>query len=108
MYIFVILSNCKKLVLSNTVAAVACQLYAAGWNVKMYSGSVCRNQIRLFLFRRHWFLYSQHVSSSPAVVHVSLLRSALTVAGAVDYRGKLESTHRQHIVHNTAHSTTFI
>ena len=80
----------------HTVAAVACQLYAAGWNVKIYSGSVCRNQSRLFLLRLHCFLYSQHVSSSPAVVHVSLPRSALTVAGAVGYKGKLESTQRQH------------
>lgn len=35
-------------------------------------------------------LYSQHVFSSPAVVHVSLLRLALTAVGAVGYKGKLE------------------
>lgn len=44
--------------------------------------------LRLFLLTLDCLLYSQHVSSSPAVAHVSLLRSALTAAGAVGYKGK--------------------
>lgn len=57
--------------------------------IAMWPGRCLQFWSQLFLFSHH-FLSSQHVSSSPAVVHVLHLRLALTAAGAIAYRGKVE------------------
>lgn len=95
--------------LSNSKSSSSCMLsLCCRMDCKEDSGLIHRSQSRLFLLTLYCLLYSQHVSSFPAVVHVSLLRLALTAAGAVGYKGKLESTQRAHTTDQAAHSTKFI